>query len=200
MRLITSQDETYPFHPFNAQSPEVCKLPYNDVLVFNELCERCRAPQLFLKSLTFSHPRWLSFVCYTLTPLPLSFIYPLISLFPPQLSLPAYHSLLCLIAFQFALRDAWVVQSSPPVSLKSICTLPWPGQFHGLPCRKYQMTSLSSENEVSWGIESVERLIPPPNPSYPSSPPAQTSCSQVENKVRIINCVTPSTQPKVCGL
>lgn len=66
-----------------------------------------------------------------------------------------------------------------PVSLKSICTLPWPGQFHGLPCRKYQMTSLSSENKVSWGIELFERLIPPHNPSYSSSPPAQTSCSQV---------------------
>lgn len=74
-----SSGSTHPFHSFNAHSPEVCKLPYTDVLVFNELCERSGAPQLFLESLTFSLPRWLLFVCYTLTPLPLSLIYPLIS-------------------------------------------------------------------------------------------------------------------------
>lgn len=102
---------------------------------------------------------WLSLVSVIPSHLHLLFIYPLIS----QPSLPAYHSLLCLIAFQFALRDAGVVQSPPLVSLKSICTLPRPGQFHGLPCRKYQMTSLSSweqgimGNRISW-----EALIPPP--------------------------------------
>lgn len=107
---------------------------------------------LFWSPWPFLIPCWLSPVSVIPSHLPSLFIYPLIS----QPSLPAYHSLLCLIAFQFALRDAWVVQSSPPVSLKSICTLPRPGRFHGLPCRKYQMTSLSSweqgivGNRIGW--------------------------------------------------
>ncbi|GAA6107197.1 calmodulin-binding transcription activator 1 isoform X7 [Tachysurus ichikawai] len=74
---------------------------------------------------------------------------------------------------------AWVAQSSPLSPRKSICTLYQPGRFHGLPWRKYRMTSLSSKSKGSWGAQSDVRLFF----SFSlSAPPAKNPIFQVQGK------------------
>lgn len=183
----TASDVPIPFHFHILRSKP-------DVLIFNELCQGREALWLILKIV-----KPLTFTDSPVSHLSLSFSFYLshlsshLSILPltSSVSPPCIFSLLCLIAFLFALRDAWVAQSSPLSSLPKI-------HLHPVLARSVSWAALEEisddlafpAKEKKGGILGSRRRgfssLFSPHIHLSSAPPAHTSCSQVQGKVTII--------------